>query len=72
MSICPCPQCHTPTTLSLEPIVRLLEPSVRLLEDSSKDALVNYFRCERCGCVWTVPKSDPDAPPQIVTVRNVD
>jgi uncharacterized Zn finger protein len=59
---CPCPQCQTQT-------VPWLEPEVRLLEATSKDALVNYYRCDSCGCVWTVPKSDPDAPPQTLTVR---
>ena len=21
--------------------------------------MVNYFRCEECGCVWTIRKNDP-------------
>ena len=29
------------------------------LEDISRDALVNYYRCDGCGCVWNVRKDDP-------------
>ena len=49
----PCPHCQTPTA--------------KHLEASSKDAWVNYYRCERCGHVWTVPKDAPFAPPKSVT-----
>lgn len=62
---CPCPECETQT-------VPWLEPTVRFLKDASKEALVNYYRCDSCGCVWTVPKSDPHAPPQILTVRKAN
>ena len=62
---CPCPTCQTQT-------VPWLEPEVRLLENTSKDALVNYYRCDVCWCVWTVPKSDPDAAPKILTVVKID
>ena len=53
MPILPCPTCGQMTP--------------RRLEASSKDAVVNYYRCERCTTVWTVPKHDPDAAPQIIT-----
>jgi uncharacterized Zn finger protein len=29
----------------------------RLLEESSRDAVVNYYRCEHCGTVWNKPKN---------------
>lgn len=29
------------------------------LEFISRDALVDYYRCEHCGCVWNVRKDDP-------------
>jgi uncharacterized Zn finger protein len=28
----------------------------RWLEGSSKDAYVDYFRCDSCGHVWNIPK----------------
>lgn len=28
----------------------------RWLEGSSKDAYVDYFRCDACGHVWNIPK----------------
>src|SRR5687768_8569337 len=33
------------------------KPTPRLLEESSKGAVVNYYRC-RCGHIWTVSKRD--------------
>jgi hypothetical protein len=30
--------------------------AIHLLQTASKDALVDYFICEVCGHVWTVPK----------------
>jgi len=48
----PCPTCGEPTPLTLA------------MTDS---ALVTYYRCQSCGCVWTVPKDNPDAEPHIVT-----
>jgi hypothetical protein len=39
----------------------------RWLESSSKEASVNYYRCDECGSVWTVPKTDPAALPQLIT-----
>jgi len=53
MPIRPCPVCQQPT--------------VRWLEESSKWAHVNYYRCEKCGNVWTVPKDAPDAPVTVIT-----
>jgi hypothetical protein len=38
----PCPSCDKPTP--------------RLLDTSSKDAAVNYYRCDHCGHVWTIDK----------------
>jgi uncharacterized Zn finger protein len=50
----PCPECQHQTP--------------RLLEALSHVALVNYFRCEACGHVWHIQKSDPDGPMVAVTV----
>lgn len=41
-----CPVCQNPTP--------------RFLEGVSAEALVWYYRCERCGHVWNVQKNDPD------------
>ena len=35
--------------------------SARLLTDVSAYAHVNYFRCDRCGHVWSQGKDDPNA-----------
>jgi transposase-like protein len=40
------------------------------LAASSEGARVDYFRCDRCGHVWTVDKNDPKAKPRDVTVRS--
>ena len=53
MPIRPCPECDKLT--------------IRWLEASSRDAHVNYYRCDGCGHVWTLPKSQPDAAPTAVT-----
>jgi len=53
MPVRPCPQCRNPTA--------------RLLESASEHAHVWYYRCEKCGHVWNVPKNDPDATPRPVT-----
>jgi hypothetical protein len=41
-----------------------------LLEDSSRDAHVEYFRCDTCGHIWTHQKADPNSPPRPVTVKS--
>jgi hypothetical protein len=41
----------------------------RLLEDTSKEALVEYYRCDKCGRIWTDRKADPNSPPTLVTVK---
>jgi hypothetical protein len=38
-----------------------------LLDDSSKDAIVYYYRCDACRHVWSQRKQDPNAPPTSVT-----
>ena len=53
----PCPVCQTPTP--------------RNLEASSRDAQVNYYRCEACGTVWNKPKNEP-GPIRIVSRRPID
>ena len=49
-----CPQCH-------------FAPP-QWLSETSKEAVVDYYRCEACGHVWHVPKSHPDGPITSVTV----
>ena len=50
----PCPACQFQTP--------------RLLEAASRDAHVHYYRCEACGRVWNIQKSNPDGPMVAVTV----
>ena len=57
MSIRPCPSCHA--------------SSPRFLPATSQHADVNYYRCDPCGHVWTIPKSNPDGPPHHITPRRV-
>ena len=40
-------------------------PAPRLLQESSRDAFVNYYRCDQCGTVWNKPK-DADGPIRVV------
>jgi hypothetical protein len=47
-----CPVCHTPG---------------RLLPDASADAVVDYYRCDTCGRVWTHRKDGSHDPPKLVT-----
>ena len=54
MPTLPCPTCHHPTP--------------RTVDAPTTIALVNYYRCDLCGAVWNVPKSDPYGPVQIVAV----
>ena len=41
----------------------------RPLEMSSQIANVDYYRCDRCGHVWTVPKAGKRGEPRDVTRR---
>ena len=41
----------------------------RLLEHTSQDALVEYYRCDECGHIWTHEKANPNSPPKAVTVK---
>ena len=41
----------------------------RLLENSSRDAYVEYYRCDPCGHIWHYEKGNPHALPQDVTER---
>ena len=52
-----CPKCHR---------------TGRLLENASKDALVEYYRCDHDGHVWTHQKANPNASPKDVTVKPSD
>ena len=68
-----CPRCQFPYT--------------RLLPDTSKDPVVDFYRCYGCGYVWHLPMNHPDGledlgvphmvvPPcprcQALTVRHVE
>lgn len=39
----------------------------RLLEAASQDAVVEYYRCDACGHVWSHDKGNPKAPARDVT-----
>jgi len=41
----------------------------RLFEHVSQEALVDYYRCDKCGHIWTHHKGNVSAPPRDVTVR---
>jgi len=43
--------------------------SVLPIDDTNRIATVDYFRCEACHGVWTLPKNRPDDTPEIITVR---
>jgi hypothetical protein len=43
--------------------------SPRHLDGASKDAWVDYYCCDACGCTWNKPKDDPDGPIRIVNNR---
>jgi uncharacterized Zn finger protein len=45
MPVQPCPACH--------------EQTPRHLDETSKQAVVHYYRCLSCGHVWTVNKDNP-------------
>jgi transposase-like protein len=40
----------------------------RFLNGASDEAMVNFYRCDECGHVWTVQKSNPDGPTTDVTL----
>jgi len=40
------------------------------LVESSKNAAVDYHRCERCGHVWSRDKNNPKLPARDVTMRS--
>ena len=40
----------------------------RFLAGASHEAMVSFYRCDKCGHVWTVSKQDPDGPIRDVTV----
>jgi formate dehydrogenase maturation protein FdhE len=39
------------------------------IDDTNRIARVDYFRCQACSSVWTLPKGRPDDTPEIITVR---
>ena len=34
---------------------------------SIRSSLVEYYRCDSCGGIWTIDKYHPEAPPLLVT-----
>ena len=42
------------------------EASVRWIESLSSRSIANYYRCDRCAYVWTVPKDNPNGPHRTV------
>ena len=55
MSARPCPHCRT--------------PAPRHLPHTSEYSLVDYFRCDTCGHVFTVTKGYPNGPHHPVTTN---
>jgi hypothetical protein len=53
----PCPHCRTTVA--------------RHLPHSSTYAVVDYFRCDTCGDVFTVKKTHPDGPFREVTIHQL-
>jgi hypothetical protein len=45
--------------MASQPCIVCGHTSARLLPVASKDAFVNYYRCDLCRHVWTVHKTDP-------------
>jgi hypothetical protein len=39
----------------------------RFLESVSKNAWVDYYRCDACGQLWVYDRGVPNAEPRIVT-----
>ena len=39
----------------------------RFLPETSKDARVDYYRCDLCGTVWTLDRTDQTKPQRFVT-----
>jgi len=44
------------------PFMPQLPDSGALLEGPSQDAFVEYWRCDRCGHIWTRDKRNPNLP----------
>ena len=40
--------------------------TARFLKEVSNNSDVDYYRCDRCGAVWTLDRADPNKPPFIV------
>ena len=59
-------------TLALDQMPHRICPKCRiegqLLEAASSGAYVEYYRCAKCGHVWTHQKDNFDAPPRDVTL----
>ncbi len=53
----PCPRCRK---------------TGRFLVDSSASATVDYFRCDGCGEVWVLDRTDASKPPRSVTLPKRD
>jgi uncharacterized Zn finger protein len=53
-----------------QPCLACQSLAVRWLETVSEEAQVNYYRCERCGHVWTLPKGQIDADPTPITTSH--
>lgn len=55
------------TTMPAHSCPKCRQPAPRWLPETSKDATVNYYRCDECAHVWNIPKNDPDAIPKVIT-----
>lgn len=59
------PRRHPPMSVPLCPTCRL--DTARAVLGGSQWSQVDYYGCERCGCVWTMRKLHPyDNPPTVI------
>ena len=54
---------------SIQPCAECQSLAIRWLDGPSKDAYVNYYRCDKCGHVWTLPKGESAVAPTAITHR---
>jgi len=61
---------NSATPASIQPCAECRSLAIRWLDSTSQGALLNYYRCEKCGHVWTLPKGESDVAPTAITHRD--
>jgi hypothetical protein len=61
---------HPAPQVTFEPhrVCPVCRKSGRLLPDSSVDSIVEYYRCDDCGRIWSHRKDNPESPAKLVTL----